>query len=270
MTKVILITSDSLRHIYFRKILAQVGEVEVIRSYVEKSENRLESHSVFSTAIEKQHDIARKKSESDFFQDLVMILPDISNPFFLPKGDINLDNHIDDIMKLSPDVIVTYGSSIIERPLIEKMKGRFLNIHLGLSPYYRGAATNLHSLANGEFHLCGYTLMHIDEGIDTGEIIHQRRADIDVFDTVHTIGNRLIKHMTTDVAKILSRWDEIQEKKQFIVENSRVFRIKDVNETVLRKLYRSVSPQRITEFLECEHLFVQKFPIIEQSFLGKL
>ena len=38
--------------------------------------------------------------------------------------------------------------------------------------------------------------MYMDEGIDTGQIIHQSRAIILPFDNPHQIGNRLIKIMT--------------------------------------------------------------------------
>ena len=41
--------------------------------------------------------------------------------------------------------------------------------------------------------MVGATFMYIDAGIDTGEIIHQIRADIVIGDSPHSIGNRLIK-----------------------------------------------------------------------------
>ena len=49
---------------------------------------------------------------------------------------------------------------------------KFLNVHLGLSPYYRGSGTNVWPLINTEPDMVGATLC-IDAGIDNGEIIHQ-------------------------------------------------------------------------------------------------
>ena len=52
---------------------------------------------------------------------------------------------------------------------------------------------------NNEFEFFGYTFMYLDEGIDTGEIIHQGRPKIFPYDNPHQIGNRLIKKMTKDL-----------------------------------------------------------------------
>ena len=46
--------------------------------------------------------------------------------------------------------------------------------------------------------------MHINEGIDTGEIIHQIIPDFYIGDSPHTIGNRLIK-MTKVFAELIQK-----------------------------------------------------------------
>ena len=62
-----------------------------------------------------------------------------------------------------------------------------------MSPYYRGSGTNFWPFVNNELQFIGATFMHIDEGVDTGEIIHQIRANIFHDDNIHQIGNRLIR-----------------------------------------------------------------------------
>ena len=85
---------------------------------------------------------------------------------------------------------------LINKPdLIDAYKGKFLNVHLGLSPYYKGR-TNIFPIIDKRPEMVGATFMYIDQGIDTGDIIHQIQADYFVGDSVHSVGNRLIKKMT--------------------------------------------------------------------------
>src|SRR5690606_10372264 len=100
--------------------------------------------------------------------------------------------------------------SLIREPLLSAFQGRFLNVHLGLSPYYRGSGTNFWPLVNGEPEFVGATFMHIDAGVDTGEVIHQIRARIFPGDTPHQIGNRLIADMARVYAALIRDFDRLE------------------------------------------------------------
>ena len=50
----------------------------------------------------------------------------------------------------STDVVLVFGTGILREALLSAFPGRLINIHLGLSPYYRGAGTNFWPLVNGE------------------------------------------------------------------------------------------------------------------------
>ena len=102
-----------------------------------------------------------------------------------------------------------YGCSIIQEPLLSVFDGRFVNVHLGLSPYYRGSGTNFWPLVNKEPEFVGATFMHIDSGIDTGEIIHQIRADYFWGDTPSSIGNRLILKMSATLKDLILNFDNL-------------------------------------------------------------
>ena len=56
--------------------------------------------------------------------------------------------------------------------------------------------------------------LHIDEGIDTGKVIHQFRAKVFLGDSPHTIGNRLIKDMTPVYVKIIKSFNQLSNEKQ--------------------------------------------------------
>ena len=56
--------------------------------------------------------------------------------------------------------------------------------------------------------------MFLDEGIDTGEIIHQIRARILKNDNIHKIGNRLIKDVCKNYSQIIINFNKIKKSKQ--------------------------------------------------------
>ena len=88
--------------------------------------------------------------------------------------------------------MLVFGTGLLKRPLLDAFAGRLLNIHLGLSPYYRGAGTNFWPLVNREPEFCGATIHFLDEGVDTGPIIAHVRPAIRSGDGPHDIGNRTI------------------------------------------------------------------------------
>jgi hypothetical protein len=91
-----------------------------------------------------------------------------------------------------PDVVVVYGTNLIRQPLLGAYAGRMLNMHLGLSPYYRGTATNFYPLLNEEPQYVGATIHLIDAGIDSGPIVYHARPEIVPGDMPHTIGCKAI------------------------------------------------------------------------------
>src|SRR5204862_94663 len=90
---------------------------------------------------------------------------------------------IEEIRAFKPDVIVVmaYGQ-ILPREVLEIPKIASLNLHASLLPRWRGAAPIQAAIAAGDRET-GITVMYIDEGLDTGDILLQRRIDILPADT---------------------------------------------------------------------------------------
>ncbi len=83
------------------------------------------------------------------------------------------------VHRVRPDLVVVSGTNLVKPPLIEAMAraGRTMNLHTGLSPYIRGGpnCTNW-CLALRRFDLIGNTVMWLDPGIDTGNLIATERT----------------------------------------------------------------------------------------------
>jgi len=250
--KVIILTGDEIRHQYFRKKLTLHPEIKVLASYCEGTEKSLENitfQNQDSSELERQHVNARTQSEHDFFNFANSFIEDTTEPVTIKKNDINNDKIVSEIESNNPDLLVCYGSSLIKSTLLTTYKDRFLNVHLGLSPYYRGSGTNVWPLINWEPYMVGATYMHIDAGIDTGEIIHQIRPDIFVGDNPHTIGNRLIKKMTEVYCEIICSFRNLTKETQPIADEGHFYLEKDFDTKACERLYDNFSKGMIDQYL---------------------
>lgn len=265
MKKIIILTGSELRHDFVRKFIALDPEIKVVASFCEGTEKSYKTltDKQEDNEMRKRHLIAREQSEEDFFRLFVETGEDKSKPLFLPKSEINSLKCFEQITNSEADLVVAFGCSIIKEPLLSAFPDRFLNAHLGLSPYYRGSGTNYWPLVNGEPEYVGVTFMHIDPGIDTGEIIHQIRARIFWGDTPSSIGNRLIVDMARTYRDIIRKASDLPKIPQPLKSpNDKVYRQKDFSEESVRKLYSLFETNLVETYLREEKERCIKVPII--------
>jgi methionyl-tRNA formyltransferase len=95
------------------------------------------------------------------------------------------------LRSLQPDaiVIIAYGQ-IIPARLLTIPKHGWINLHASLLPKYRGAAPIHWAIANGET-ITGLTSMRIDAGMDTGEMLLQKKVEIGTKETAPELAERL-------------------------------------------------------------------------------
>ena len=91
------------------------------------------------------------------------------------------------------DLIITYGAPLIRnKDLIQSEK--CLNVHMGLSRFYRGGATNIFALAQGEYEKVGTTIHFLSERIDAGDIVQEFAfKDFDLVSSYNDIQYMLLK-----------------------------------------------------------------------------
>lgn len=77
------------------------------------------------------------------------------------------------LKELEPDVIIINGTRIISKRTLESVSGKWVNIHAGITPKYRGVHGAYWALVNQDKDLCGVTVHFVDKGIDTGDVIAQ-------------------------------------------------------------------------------------------------
>jgi methionyl-tRNA formyltransferase len=96
-----------------------------------------------------------------------------------------------ELSTLAPDLLVVaaYGR-ILGRDLLELAPLGALNVHASLLPRWRGAAPIQWAIAAGETET-GVSIMQLDEGLDTGDVLLQRVERIHPADTAETLSERL-------------------------------------------------------------------------------
>jgi hypothetical protein len=274
MKRIVILTGSELRHTFIRKFLALSEDIVVIQSYcegLEKSLRAIVAGQPSTTTLRMNHLANREQSEQDFFGLFVDNTPDYSKPVFLPKGSVNQPPYTDAIIASKPDLLIAYSCSLIKEPLLSAFSGRFLNVHLGLSPYYRGSGTNYWSLVNNEPEYMGTTFMHIDAGIDTGEIIHQIRARIVWGDTPSQIGNRLILDTAHAYRSIITKFDKLERMPALpIPPDAKVYKQKDFSEDSVKKLYANFANGLVESYLANQSERCRKVPIVKNPALETL
>lgn len=86
-------------------------------------------------------------------------------------------------------VVAAFGQ-ILSREILDMPRLGCLNIHASLLPRYRGASPIQHAIIDGE-ERTGITIMQMDAGIDTGDILYQKELPIDRRDTSQSLYDKL-------------------------------------------------------------------------------
>ena len=267
--KIIIISANEIRHRYFRKRLSSFKNIDVKLCLAEENKSR-QFYKIYKSkefsSMEKNHFKKREISEKKYFNKFLKKTIDVSNLKIIKRGEFNYNKRIiNEINKIKPNLIVSFGCSLIKDPLLKKYKKKFLNIHLGLSPYYKGSATNFWPFVNNELQFVGVSFLGIDDGIDTGPIIHQIRPDFKIGDSIHDVGNKLIIKMTEVTIQIIENFENLSQYNQRKVKKEKVFSKKDFNQNALKKLKLNFKKKIINKYLFKKIKIDKKFPIIEQK-----
>ena len=103
----------------------------------------------------------------------------------------NIKNEYQEILNLKPDIIITcaYGQ-IIPKVILDYPRYGCINVHASLLPKLRGGAPIHHAIIDG-YQETGITIMYMDVGMDSGDIIAYQKIPIELSDTYQTLHDKL-------------------------------------------------------------------------------
>ena len=94
-----------------------------------------------------------------------------SNPVFV--NSVNDKECIEALKSINPDIVVVNGTRIISEEVLNCVNAKFINLHAGITPKYRGSHGAYWALYNDDAVNAGATVHFVDKGIDTGNVIYQ-------------------------------------------------------------------------------------------------
>lgn len=97
------------------------------------------------------------------------------------------------VEEIQPDVIAIYGTGIIPGDVLSLSKNISLNMHTGLSPWYRGTACAFWPIFDGKPEFVGATVHECTNVVDGGKIFFSSRADLFFGDDLHSVFARSVK-----------------------------------------------------------------------------
>ena len=110
---------------------------------------------------------------------------------------VKIKEEYKEIIDLDPDIIITcaYGQ-IVPEVILNYPKYGCINVHASLLPKLRGGAP-IHKAIIYGYDVTGITIMYMDKGMDTGDMISKKEVKIEDNDTAETLHDKLQKVSVT-------------------------------------------------------------------------
>jgi len=166
------------------------------------------------------------------------------------ESSLNLPENVEQIRALEPDVLAVSGTRLLSRRILELPKLAAINMHGGLSPYYRGGDSIFWALYNREPQYIGVTIHLLTLGIDAGPLVYTGRpliaADDDemtLFAKIFRLGSELMICAIED-----SAGGAVQTGPQW--EKGKLYYRKDRRVRHYRALVRALRQGLLQEYLQ--------------------
>lgn len=160
-------------------------------------------------------------------------------------SNINDDETLSAIRGAGPDLVVVSGTNLLKDPLIRAIKevAPLINLHTGISPYVKGGpnCTNW-CLAMNSLELIGNSVMWLDEGIDTGDLIATEQTPLDGSEDLDTLHIKVMHHahsLLCRAVEALAKGGTLQAIPQGDIGRGQTFFNRQWNGTEMRRGLRN-------------------------------
>jgi hypothetical protein len=178
--KITLLTSNKNRHNYLINLLSEVSDqLYVIQECGTIFPGIIPGHYQASPIMKKYFENVNNAQSQLFGNSYVNNKKKNIKILSMLSGDLNQCsmNLLSDFLK--SDVYVVFGSDYIKGELVDFLvKQKAINIHAGLSPYYRGTDCNFWALYDDNTHLVGTTIHLLSKGLDSGPILYHAMSNL--------------------------------------------------------------------------------------------
>ncbi len=160
---------------YFSAVIIEkpVSKKKIFRNRIKKiGLIQVTGQAMFSLLVAPLIRLKSKKRAAEIFQ-----LYNLSNNKF-PEDYQNVISVNDPVCQemlqsVNPDIVLVNGTRIISKPILNCVKAQFINMHVGITPWYRGSHGGYWAIQNNDTKNFGTTIHLVDTGIDTGTVLKQ-------------------------------------------------------------------------------------------------
>ncbi|MCP9830080.1 hypothetical protein KBZ14_04405 [Synechococcus sp. HJ21-Hayes] len=199
--KALILTSNSLRHAYFARAVARCFDAPT--TLVEEKKNYY-AQQRDQSAVVCAHFESIAAAEKLWFADAV----DAPCPDMRQVGDINAPDLVTWAGWQGFDVLCLFGTVILGQHWLDAFPAKIVNLHLGLSPFYRGSATLFWPFVNRELEYLGTTIHLATSKVDAGQILARIDPDLWSGETYYDITSRLIRDSIDQFPSVVSAYLE--------------------------------------------------------------
>ncbi len=200
-----------------------------------------------------KHFEERYKIENKVFGELTEEVFGDINKYFCDPSNLNSDETANFVRTVNADIAIIFGPDIIKKPVIDILPNEKINIHLGLSPWYKGSATLFWPFYFLEPQFCGATFHNITTKADAGDILHQTIPELNIKDGIHDVGVKTVIAARRDLSILLKKRENIDRwsfKKQ--KGSGKLFLTSDFKPYHLRSIYLLFENKIVEKYLKGE------------------
>ena len=161
----------------------------------------------------------------------------VEKVFVTPK-ELNTKLLAKRVQDFDADFCFIFGPDLILSPVIDVLPRNRVNLHLGLSPWYKGGATLFWPFYFLQPQFAGITFHQITEKPDAGEIIHQCTPQLELGDKIHDVGVKCVTQAKLQIGSLMQHFKSFGDFEGEVQrESGRVWRGTDFHPSQLRVIY---------------------------------
>ena len=218
-----IITSNHLRHKAFSKILCDAFDIKtVIFEHKKKMPGNL------------------PKKEQTYYKDLQDWQPPCRH-VVCARGAVNGQVIQDILEKEKPDYLFIFGCSLLKENIFSIPRKGCVNIHTGLVQYFRGVDSSLWAVYEEKPEAIGATVHFVDKTIDGGNIIAQRRTNLQVDDDLDDV---FLKTCNTGFELLVEKVPQLiagNVRPQKLTKKGKLYQNKDYNNKIFQEAKQKLS-----------------------------
>jgi phosphoribosylglycinamide formyltransferase 1 len=261
-----ILTSNQVRHRFVANLLAARHSVGAVVVEPKSRDPRMIYAHEDDRALLEAYYNDRDASELQLLPEgrEWALLPGSVHLEVAPK-EINSEEVVSALRGAGVNACVVFGTSILKGIWMSAYGGRMLNIHLGLSPYYRGAGTNLWALYDGRPELVGATLHQISPVVDAGDIYCQVRPCPDIEDTPHSLGNKTIREAAVAMDRLMEEFEKgTARPSRATVTAGSEYRYGDFDAGVVRRVLERFASGLMAEYCRDQEARRGAYPLVNE------